>query len=139
VRAKAELQIREETVERLEDYATLLNRLRLGVPATGGDVLKADVDLNNAKIERELTRQDVNKSAFSLSHAMGVGPGTWSVVESDIDADSGLAAAATLESNYEVRMLESEKASTLYDISIAQAERLPTVSIAGDVGALGVQ
>jgi outer membrane protein TolC len=36
-------------------------------------------------------------------------------------------------------MLESEKASTLYDISIAQAERMPTVSIAGDVGALGVK
>ena len=50
LRAEEELAIRSETVNRLEDYRTLLNQLRLGGGATQGDLLKTQVDLNNAII-----------------------------------------------------------------------------------------
>ena len=136
--AKEELRIRRETVGRLEEYLSFLNQLRAGGSASQSDVLKAQVDLNNARIGVDQAFQSLRKVKFELLNAMGSSfDRTVDVVDPAPEDTSGVPAIA-IENNPDVQLLEHEKASATHDITIARAERLPTLTVAGDIGVLGV-
>ncbi len=138
LRAQEEFRTRDETVARLEDYRMLVDHLRLGGSANSSDVLKADVDLNNAKIARDQSERSIRKLRFSLSSAIGIPARDWIELPPPPDEDSVALGSATFEKNYELQMLERDRASALFDVDVAKAERLPVLSVTGDVGALGV-
>lgn len=138
LRASEELRIRQEAVERLEDYVSLLNQLRLGGYSTQSDLLKAQVDLDNAKINVETARQESQRAKLQLSNTVGLS------LERNIDLvdigtpDSTAVGSQSIESNPEYQLLQRDKSIAAYDVAIAKAERLPVFSITGDAGVLGV-
>ena len=134
-----EVRIRREIVERLEDYLKLLRQLRLGGTATESDVLKAQVDLNNARIALESAQQEVRKSTLALKNVAGI------PFDRDVEtvplSDSGESAPVpefSIETNPDVQLTERSRRSAEFDISAARAERFPTLTVSGDAGALGV-
>jgi outer membrane protein TolC len=138
LRVEEEIRIRKETIERLEDYVVFLNQLRLGGNATESDLLKAQVDLNTAKISFDQAQQSLEKSKLILFNATGSGTDrTFEIVPVADDGTSNMP-AFSLEHNPDLQLLQHEKMAAGYDVTIASAERLPTLSISADAGALGV-
>jgi len=138
LRAEEELAIRRETVNRLEDYRTLLNQLRLGGGATQGDLLKTQVDLNNAIIAADAARQAVQKAKLLLVNILG-GPLNQAIeVAPEAGADSSAIPTLTVEENPEYQLLDRDRKSADYSITVAKGERLPTLTLGGDLGALGI-
>jgi outer membrane protein TolC len=139
LQAREELSIRQETVERLQDYVSFLTRMRLGGSATESDVLKAQVDLNNATTEADVAQQSLRKAKLLLNNAIGNSLSRNIEVIPINSEDTSHVIVFSAEKNLDIQLLEHDKISSTYDVSIAQGERLPTVTISGDVGALGVQ
>lgn len=136
--AREELRIRRETVSRLEDYLSLLEQLRLGGSASQSDVLKARVDRNNARIEVDQAEQALRKSMLELLNTIG-SPLDRIVELAQADPeDTASVPSFSIEDNPDVQLLEHERTAATHQITIAKAERLPTLSVAGDVGVLGI-
>lgn len=138
LRAREEIRIRKETIERLEDYVSLLHRLRLGGNATESDVLKAQVDLNNAKVFSDQAGQSLEKAKLMLSNTVGSVPGQMFEVAQVEDNNISSVPTVSIENNPDIQLLQHDKNSASYDIAIASAERLPTLTISADAGALGI-
>lgn len=139
VRAEAELRIRQETVRRLQDYLTLLKQLQAGGAATESDVLKARVDLSNATVAVEGTQQSLQNAKLLMNNLMGR-PLRKPFDVTQLSPADTIAVTDTLPaSNIDLRLLRYDVEATSYDIAIAKSERLPTLAIGGDIGALGVK
>jgi outer membrane protein len=139
IRAEHELIIRQETVQRLQEYLSFLNQLRLGGNATESDVLKAKVDLNNAIISVDQTKQSVQKAKLVIVNIIGR-PLNQDIEVLPLDGKDSLAVPIfTLEANHDYQLSERDAKSADYDITIAKGERFPTLTLAGDLGALGVR
>jgi outer membrane protein TolC len=138
VRAGNELQIRTETKQRLQDYVSFLAQLQRGGSVNASDVMKARVELNNATTDAENARQTVVNAKMSLNRLTG------NPIERNFEIVSGTMSDASsmpqfaVENSPSVQLLQHDKASSEDDLSIARNERLPTLSVAGDVGWLGV-
>jgi len=141
-RAAEEIRIRRETVNRLEDYQQLLEQLRLGGHASDSDVLKAQVELNNARIELDQASGELEKSIVSLKTITALPFDRAIFISSQTEpVPDTTASFASLppDNNIDLQMLSQEKRSSEFDIQAARAERLPLVTLSGDVGALGVK
>lgn len=139
LRATDDLRIRRETVERLTDYLALLRQLRLGGVATESDVLKAQVDLNNSLIDDAESENALRRARLGLNNVIGMHTGDSVEVREPGPADSAAEPEFNTEDNLDLRLLQRERTSATFDVTIARAERLPSVTIAGDIGVLGVQ
>ncbi|HEY6190716.1 MAG TPA: TolC family protein [Bacteroidota bacterium] len=137
LRAEEEALIRGETVARLQDYLTFVNQLRLGGNATESDRLKTQVDLNNSMIASDGAVQAVQKSKRLLSNLLGRAPDR-EIEVLPLDGDTSGTPVLVAEENPELQLLDRERKSADYGITIAKGERLPTLTLAGDVGALGI-
>jgi outer membrane protein TolC len=138
LRAEAEVGIRTETVDRLDEYIALLKQLRLGGLAAESDLLKAQVDAGNAGVQLEQARQGLRKAKLLLSSMIGV-PMTASFSVLPVGESDSLAVPHFFaDENPAVKLLEHDKRSATYDVSLAAAERFPLLSVAVDAGALGV-
>jgi outer membrane protein TolC len=138
LRAEEELVIRGETVTRLRDYLTFVNQLRLGGNATESDRLKTQVDLNNSMIAADGALQAVQKSKRLLVNLLGRPLNQEIEVRAIDPGDTSTTPVFAPEENPEVQLLNRERASAGYGITIAKGERLPSLTLAGDVGALGI-
>ena len=138
LRTEEEIRIRRETVERLNDYVVLLNQLRLGGNATGSDVLKANVDLNNSNISLDQAIISLHKSRLMLTNVTGVTLNRMLEILPVDSEDSTSMPQFSTGNNPELQLLQREKLSAGYDAAIARGERLPVLSVTGDVGVLGV-
>lgn len=138
LRSEAELLIRNETVGRLQDYLKFLNQLRLGGNATESDMLKAQVDLNNALIAADGARQSVQKSKLLLVNLLGR-PLNQLIEVLPVDGTDSLTIPEfTVKENPDYQLLDRERKSAEYGVTIARGERMPTLTLAGDLGALGI-
>jgi outer membrane protein TolC len=136
--AEEEAAIRGETVTRLQDYLKFVNQLRLGGNATESDRLKTQVDLNNSMIAADGAAQSVQKSKRLLVNLLGQPPDREIEVLPLDEADTSAAPVLAAEENPDLQLLDRERKSAEYGITIAKGERLPTLTLAGDVGALGI-
>lgn len=138
VRAGNELRIRAETKQRLQDYVSFLAQLQRGGNVNASDVMKARVELNNAATDAENARQTVVNSKMLLNRLTG------NPIERNFETVSGAMSDTSsmpqfsVENSPSVQLLQHDKLSSEDDLSIAKSERLPTLSVAGDVGWLGV-
>ncbi|MFI5253076.1 MAG: TolC family protein [Bacteroidota bacterium] len=138
VRARNELQIRRETKQRLDDYSAFLEQLHQGGSVNTNDVLKSRVELNNAIIEVDNATNTLAKDKMALNKLIG------KPIKLDIEiafasvGDTTSLPQFSVENTPDVLLLKREKISAEDDITLAKAERLPTVSVSGDVGWLGV-
>ncbi len=138
LRSEQELVIREETVTRLQEYLTFVNQLRLGGTATESDRLKTEVDLNNAKIASDGALQAAQKSRRLLANLVGSASGAEVEVLPLVGGDSWEIPVFAVAENPDFQLLDRDRRSATYGVTIAKGERLPTLTLAGDVGALGV-
>lgn len=138
LRSEQELVIREETVTRLQEYLTFVNQLRLGGIATESDRLKTEVDLNNAKIASDGALQAAQKSRRLLANLVGSASGAEVEVLPLVGGDSWEIPVFAVAENPDFQLLDRDRRSATYGVTIAKGERLPTLTLAGDVGALGV-
>jgi len=138
LRSQEELRIRRETVERLRQYASLLAQLQAGGGASESDLLKAQVDLNEAVAADDAAQQSVQRAKLSLNNSLGL------PIRQELDVrplpseETFHSGEFPQESNLDIQLLEQDRKSTEYDLTIAHGERLPTIAISGDIGALGV-
>ncbi|MGA2623095.1 MAG: TolC family protein [Bacteroidota bacterium] len=138
VRAGNELQIRTETKQRLQDYVSFLAQLQRGGSVNASDVMKARVELNNATTDAENARQSVVNAKMSLNRLAGNPIERNFEIVSGTMSDTSSMPQFAVENSPSVQLLQHDKASSEDDLSIARNERLPTLSVAGDVGWLGV-
>ncbi len=138
VRAGNELRIRAETKQRLQDYVSFLTQLQQGGNVNASDVMKARVELNNAATDAENARQTVVNAKMSLNRLTGNPIGRNFETVSNIMNDTSSMPQFSVENSPSVLLLQHDKQSSEDDLSIAKNERLPTLSVAGDVGWLGV-
>ena len=136
--AEEELHIRRETVERLRDYLDLLTRMQKGGGASQSDVLKAQVDLNSALTDVEVSSQDLNRLKQTLANELGTALDRAVEIAPLNPADSSALPEFSVDNNPDVQMLQRDKAESEFDVTLSQAERLPSLSVSGDFGALGV-
>ncbi len=138
LRSEAELHIRQETVRRLQDYVSLLKQLQSGGGATESDVLNAQVDLNNAEIALDGTQESIRNAKLLLNNLMGRSLHHQFEVIQLPSADSTAISDSLPANNVDLRLLQYDVEAAVYDIAIAKSERLPTLAISGDIGALGI-
>jgi outer membrane protein len=139
VRSKGELRIRRESVGRLRDYTGLLVEMQKSGMAGESDVLKARVDLNNALIALESANAAVQKGEVQLNEVMGRPLDSALEVTPLPFPDTSRPSAPSVNDNLDLRLLLQEQASASFDLAIANAERLPTLAVVADAGALGVR
>jgi outer membrane protein TolC len=138
MRSGNELQIRKETVQRLQDYISFLNQLQQGGNLNASDLMKARVELNNAAIDVESAQQTHLKGRMVLNKLMGNPINQdFEIVSSEVGDTTSLP-RFSVDNHPDLLLLRHDRISAEDDISIAKAERLPTVSFAGDVGWLGI-
>ncbi len=139
IRARRDVEIHEESVSRLRDYGLFLKGLQQGGIASESDVLKGRVDLNNEVIALESARRTYADSKIQLNRIMGRPlDAPLEIVPAD-PSDSLLIPPFSADENPAYRLLQHDEAFASYDLSIARSERLPTLSIVADGGALGVK
>lgn len=140
VQAQEAINILEESIGRLTDFVEFLTRQKLGGTATESDVIKARVDLNNARIAADQARQMLQKNMIELQNITGSSFDRRLVLQA-LPADSFQDAAIpefSLNRNADVQLLAHDTSSAGYDVTIARAERLPSLTVGADAGALGV-
>lgn len=140
VRAQSEIDIRQEGVERLRAYLSLLEALRAGGQGVAGDVLRtqsrlADEEANIADAERQLDEAEVE-----LNELMGVSPRAplrLAPLPPPVPPVSPAAAAtAPWLSVPDIAAARANVEATRLGITIARADLRPQLSVTADVGAL---
>lgn len=136
LRYQQETILRQETVGQLQEYLELTQRRFRGGGTGQSDVLRTDVELSNAKVELNHAEVSYNTARYSLAELLG---GT---------IDTTFTAVGTLDSLIDVpvdtlpgHVLDLELSrmgieKSALDISLAEHEAYPVLSLFGDAGLL---
>lgn len=135
--------LQRERIEGLSQYLDLVNRLYHGGGVNYTDVLKTQVSLENARLLLEKEVQAGAAAKLSLAEAMGApGDTAFSIAAPAEPFDSAAAESLLARSAVDsVRSLDLQAARlnierSLFSVDIARSERMPSVSLTGDVGLL---
>ncbi len=137
-RATNDADIRQESVTRLQDYTRLLVQMQGGGLAGQSDVLKARVDLNNALIALDASHRALQDARARLNEVLGRPADRPVFVSSLPSPDTSVPPPDSLEHNLDLQLLRHDQASAQFELTIAEAERLPTLGFVADAGALGI-
>ena len=136
LRYQQETVLRQETVDQLQEYLDLTQRRFHGGGTGESDVLRTDVELSNARVELNHAEVSYNTARYSLAELLG---GT---------IDTTFSVTGTLDSLIDVpvdtlpgHVLDLELSRTgieksALDISLAEHEAYPVLSLFGDAGLL---
>ncbi len=136
LRYQQETALRQETVDQLQEYLELTQRRFHGGGTGESDVLRTDVELSNARVELNHAEVSYNTARYSLAELLG---GT---------IDTTLTATGTLDNLVDVpvdtlpgHVLDLELSRTgiqksALDVSLAEHEAYPVLSLFGDAGLL---
>jgi len=136
LRYQQETTLRRETVDQLQEYLELTQRRFHGGGTGESDVLRTDVELSNARVELNHAEVLYNIARYSLAELLG---GT---------IDTTLMAVGTLDNLIDVpidtlsgNVLDLELSRTgiqksALDVSLAEHEAYPVLSLFGDAGLL---
>jgi outer membrane protein len=137
--SEREVEYRNEALSSLTDYYKYLKESEAGGNATHSDVLKTEVNLNNARIdlkESELNLEKVKKELFSILF-LPFDSGFKYISSAVID--STMPRTESTDDFPEVKIAEMESLVNHFDIQSAQAEKLPVIQLSSDAGVLGVK
>ena len=141
--AQGKLALQQQRVEELGSYLELVNRLYHGGGIGYTDVLKTQVDVENAKVGLQKSAQTYIVARISLAEAMGAPQDTafdvtGSLVapaNSVVDSLLNLVAADSIH-NLDLQAADFDVQRSLLEVDIVRTERLPSVSLTGDIGIL---
>ena len=141
--AEKNLKLQQQRMEDLSDYHALVNRLFHGGSVNYGDVLKIEVTLENGKLSVQKAFQTYTEAKITLAETMGTPSdttfnisGTFEIPDS-VEVDS-LLHNNTIDSAHllDLQIADFSIQQNLLDIELARSERLPSISLGGDVGLL---
>ncbi len=138
-----ESSLQRERIDGLSQYLDLVNRLYHGGGVNYTDVLKTEVSLENARTLLEKEVQAGESAKLSLAEAMGSPDDTAFAIAAPAQPFDSAAAESLLVRGAvdSVRSLDLQSARlnverSLFSVDIVRSERLPSVSLTGDVGLL---
>ena len=137
--AKRGIGYQAETLKSLEDYYNYLKEQHAGGNASESDLLKTEVDLNNAKIDFEDEILNLKKLKNELFSLLFMPADTSIVIENITEIDTTLPPEKSIDDFIDVKIAETEAVISQFDVRSAQAERLPVIDLSGDAGVLGVK
>ena len=135
-----EVNLQGRNVQQLAEYMDLVQQMLRGGSASQTDVLKTQVQLNNARVALYKATQDAALAQASLAEAMGV-PGDTSFIPSgSLEVANSLGTIPlvpdSVPGNFDIKMGQLQVQKNLLDAEISMRERWPTVSLTGDAGYL---
>ncbi len=143
LRAQREVQLQSESVDQLDDYRGIVQRLYNGGNASYTDLLKTEVQLSTANIALQKAHVSLTTARYSLSELTGMPidsstsfSGTLDSLVSEVSDTTMEMSAAGFVENLDLGIAGLEIQRSLIDIELAKRERLPVVSLFGDAGYL---
>jgi outer membrane protein len=134
LRTEHEYALQEQSVAQLQDYLDLTTRLKAGGIADQTDILKTQIQLNQEQIALRKSAQEIRRTKISLAEILGGMPAI-EIKDSDALDTSSVTEMTTLQTlDEQVSQLGIQSAQ--YNITLAQTENHPRVSLSADVGAL---
>jgi outer membrane protein TolC len=137
--SEREVEYLKEALNSLNDYYKYLKESETGGNANHSDVLKTEVNLNNAKIDLsdselylETVRKELNRLLFLPADS------GFKYISSAV-IDTAMPQTEPPDISPEVKIAEMEAKVNSFDFKAAQAEKLPVISLNGDAGVLGVK
>jgi outer membrane protein len=143
LRAQYEVTLSETSVSQLSDYLGLVRGLNAGGAVPYTDLLRTQVELQNARIAADQASRVLSVSKYALAELMGTPADTAFSLSDSLAApspsevDSFLARVRldTLE-NLDLSVARLGYERSLADIREARLERMPMLSFVGDAGLL---
>ena len=143
LQAQNEVVLERRRVEGLSDYLGIVNRLFRGGGVGYTDVLKTEVSFENAQLTLRKVIQSSTTAKFTLAEAMGSPHDTAFTVTGalevpDSSSIDSLLSRTLVDSLHtlDLQVSQSMVQRTLFDVDIARTDRLPSISLTGDVGVL---
>jgi outer membrane protein len=137
LRAEQEVALQSVSVQQLEDYLDLTTRMMSGGGASRTDVLRTQVQRDNAKLGLSRASQEAALAKLQLAETMGIPGDTLFALSGSLDLPPDTTAIAPVDSaaeNMDMRMAKLDLEKSLVDIEISRREQWPTLMLTGDVG-----
>ncbi|WP_252106030.1 MULTISPECIES: efflux transporter outer membrane subunit [unclassified Halomonas] len=138
VQARAQVELSEDTVEALEEFARQVeNRANAGV-VSPTDLTLATANLASARAGLEQRRENLERTTRQLETLMGQYPAGALITKSELPALSPLPSAGVpaelLERRPDVRSAEWALRAADYRLTAAERSFLPSISLTGSAG-----
>ncbi len=143
LRAQQEQVYKSESTARLSDYYDLVKRLNAAGTVGYTDLLSAQAELTNARTTSLAAMQAVTIARYRLAEVMGTPDDTSFAAEGALDDLLVIAEdisepvpAVDVAANLDRKAAELDYNRSQIEISQIRAEKKPSVSLVGDIGAL---
>ena len=140
LRSQNEIALQQQSMQQLRDYLDLVERLAKGGGASYTDVLKTQVQLQEA--ERSLRKAQVSLSStkYALAELMGREIDTTFTIQGSLESllANGLPEYRQLDlsQNLDVSLAQLNVSKSSFDAEISKSGRLPVISAFADAGLL---
>ena len=142
LRSGKEIQLEAGSVGQLTDYLEKVKQLSGGGNASYTDLLKTKVQLSNAEISYEKSRESYSLAKYALAELLGGAIDTAFIAVGMLDDSSGIPADSLLQAepdsaaNLSLSLAALSIQHNQLEVNLAQQELSPTVSLIGDAGLL---
>jgi outer membrane protein len=139
LRAQRELELRQESVEQLNAYLGLVQRIHAAGNASYTDVLKTEVQLSTARLDLQRSTESVHTARNSLVVLIGCEDDSSLQVAGSLDTLPEPAIPAVVDtplSNSELGIAGLDVQRTALEVELTRRERFPEVSLVADAGYL---
>ena len=142
LRSGEEIQLEAESVGQLTDYLEKVKQLSGGGNASYTDLLKTKVQLSNAEISYEKSRESSSLAKYTLAELLGGTIDTAFIAVGTLDdslaapIDSSLQAVPDSATNLDLSLAALSIQHHQLEVELTQQELSPTVSVIGDAGLL---
>lgn len=142
LRARGETALQRASVDALESYLGLVERLYAGGRVKNTDIYSTQIQLTRQRAQYDAAMVDYASAAYALGDAAGIPVDTTTVLLDSLEEFAGgtaavAAAAEALQHNMELEAAALAVRASALGANIARHERYPRVTAAADAGYLG--
>ncbi len=137
LRTEREVALQSLSVQQLEDYQDLVSRMMRGGGASRTDVLRTQVQRDNAKLGLSRAAQGSALAKLQLAEVIGAPGDTAFTLSGTLDLPPDTAEIGLIDStmeNIDLRMAKLDLEKSLVDVELSRREYWPTLLLTGDVG-----
>ena len=141
IRAREESALQGESVDELEAYRVLVERLHRGGSASATDLLKTELQVSTARLAFAKAVEVQHGATIALEELIGLGPDTslvltGSLVDSASAVDTTLPPPVDPDATVDMTIAGLLVKGSIVEEDIARHERLPDISLFADAGYL---
>jgi outer membrane protein len=128
-----------ENVKSLLNYLQFVKEQHSGGNASQSDILRTEVDLNNAKIKLEDEKLKLKRLKGQLFSLLFLPADTTVTVEKISESDVTIPPEQSPDNFIDVKIAEMQATINQLNIRTVSAEKLPVINLSGDAGVLGIK